>query len=275
MRPDGSSFWCRVTSILFEDEAGLMGYTTLEDISERKAAEETLKRLYDAQETIMHLIAHDLKNPLTNIQMLVEVLQRDETLLSTCPANTQKETKAFLSMIEQACTDANALLKDVLYLGELDAKRMEKQRVNMNDYLDARLLVYRVVAQQQGIELVLELPAEVVEAHIHPGRFSRVLDNLLTNALKFTPRGGHIYVRLQEQQGRVHIQVQDTGQGIPAELQEHVFDKFSTAAREGLYGTATTGLGLFITKQIVLLHGGKIWLESFEHKGTTFFIELP
>ncbi|KUG09020.1 PAS domain-containing sensor histidine kinase [Solirubrum puertoriconensis] len=274
VRPDGSVFWCHVTSILFEDEAGQLGYTTLEDISERKRAEADLQRLYDAQETVMHLIAHDLKSPLVNIKMLVEVLQRDEALLATCPANAQQETRAFLAMIQRSCTEANTLLKDVLFLGELDAKRLEKQPTDLNAFLDARLLVYHVVAQQKGVELTLALPDRVIQAAIHPDKFSRVLDNLLSNALKFTPPGGRVGVSLAEVQGRPRISVSDTGVGIPLKLQERIFDKFSAAAREGLYGDTTTGLGLFITKQIVQLHGGKIWVESREKEGATFSIEL-
>ena len=79
---------------------------------------------------------------------------------------------------------------------------------------------------------------------------------------------------LAEVNGRPRITVQDTGIGIPQDLQAEVFDKFSAAARNGFYGTTTTGLGLFITKQIVQLHRGKIWVESQEGAGTCFFVEL-
>ncbi len=128
---------------------------------------------------------------------------------------------------------------------------------------------------QKGIDLVLELPPHVVTAHLNPNKFSRVVTNLLTNALKFTPAGGRVVVRLAEPAGRPRLVVQDTGVGIAPAVQAHIFDKFSTAARNGRYGESTTGLGLFITQQIVRLHGGKIWLESRENKGTTFFIDLP
>jgi two-component system sensor histidine kinase VicK len=131
-----------------------------------------------------------------------------------------------------------------------------------------------LLAQQQGIELALDLPDQVVQAALHPDKFGRVLDNLLTNALKFTPSGGRVSVSLAEVGGHPRIVVRDTGVGIPAALQASVFDKFSAATRVGLYDSTTTGLGLFITKEIVQLHGGKIWLKSRENEGTTFFIEL-
>jgi two-component system sensor histidine kinase VicK len=275
VRPDGSSFWCQVTSVLFPDGNQLLGYTTLEDISERKKAEATLKRLYDAQETIMHIIAHDLKSLLSNIEMLVSTLQQEEHLLRACPAGAQEEVGQFLELMQRSCTQATELLAEVLYIGQLDARQLEKQPTDMKAFLEHCLEVYQVVAKAQGIDLQLEVPAEKVLVRLNPERFARAIDNLLSNALKFTPRGGHIRVGLQQQQGRVRLSVADTGMGIPLNLQKHVFDKFSSAARAGFYGTTSTGLGLYITKQIVQLHGGTIWLESREQAGTTFFIELP
>jgi hypothetical protein len=103
VRCDGSSFWCQVTSIRFPEGEQELGYTLLEGISDRKALELSLKRVYDAQETILHLVSHDLKTPLAYIQMIVEVLQNDEQLLATHPARIQEETHAFLTLIERSC----------------------------------------------------------------------------------------------------------------------------------------------------------------------------
>ncbi|MCR5886433.1 PAS domain-containing sensor histidine kinase [Hymenobacter sp. J193] len=274
VRPDGTSFWCQVTSVLFPDDGGELGYTTLEDISERKKLAINHKRLYDAQETILHLAAHDLKSPISNIQLLVDLLKREEALQELKPADTQQHVQKLLSLIEQSCTEAGVLLKDVLYLGQLEATKLEKHQTDLGAFLSERLQVFQVVAQDKGIDLELDLPRETLTANIHADKFGRILDNLLTNAMNFTPPGGSICVRLQQHEGHIRLVVKDTGLGIPPELQAKVFDKFSTASRSGLYGDTTTGLGLFITKQIVELHEGKIWLESKEQEGTTFFIDL-
>jgi two-component system sensor histidine kinase VicK len=274
VRPDGSSFWCRVTSVLFQDEAGELGYTTLEDISERKALEAKHRQLYDAQETIMHLVAHDLKNPINNIQILVGLLQSHAGVQSIAAADARQDVQKLLTLATQECTNAYALLKDVLYLGQLEASRLQTHRTDLNAFLQERLEVFRVAASEKDIALVLELPPEKVHVAIHRDKFGRILDNLLSNALKFTPAGGTIRVSLQAHDGRVRLTVHDTGLGIPAELQPRVFDKFTSASRPGLYGDTTTGLGLFITKQIVEMHQGEIWLESTENEGTTFYIEL-
>ncbi|TYZ07861.1 PAS domain S-box protein [Hymenobacter lutimineralis] len=274
VRQDGTSFWCQVTSVLFPDDGGELGYTTLEDISERKKLAIAHQRLYDAQETILHLAAHDLKSPISNIQLLIDLLRREEALQLLQPADAQHNVHKLLSLIEQACTEAEVLLKDVLYLGQLEATKLETHQTNLGAFLTERLLVFRVVAQDKGITLELDLPQVPLMANIHADKFGRILDNLLTNAMNFTPPGGSICVRLQQHEGNIRLVVKDTGLGIPQELQAKVFDKFSTASRSGLYGDTTTGLGLFITKQIVELHEGKIWLESTEGEGTTFFIDL-
>jgi two-component system sensor histidine kinase VicK len=260
--------------VLFQDEAGELGYTTLEDISERKALEMKHRQLYDAQETIMHLVAHDLKNPINNIQILVGLLQSHAGVQSIEPAGTRQDVQKLLALATQECTNAYALLKDVLYLGQLEASRLQTHRTDLNAFLHERLEVFRVAASEKAIALVLDLPPEKVHVAIHRDKFGRILDNLLSNALKFTPAGGTIRVSLQAHDGRVRLTVHDTGLGIPAELQPRVFDKFTSASRPGLYGDTTTGLGLFITKQIVEMHQGEIWLESTENEGTTFYIEL-
>lgn len=206
--------------------------------------------------------------------MLVDLLRRDAAVQRIAPAAAAQEVQVFLTLIDEACADANALLRDVLYLGQLESTRLEKHHTDLGAFLDERMKVFKVAAQAKDIALALDQPPAPVYAAIHPEKFGRILDNLLSNALKFTPTGGHILVRLQEHDGRVRLLVQDTGLGIPADLQPHVFDKFSAASRAGLYGDTTTGLGLFIAKQIVELHQGQIWLESKENEGTIFFIDL-
>jgi len=102
-----------------------------------------------------------------------------------------------------------------------------------------------------------------------------VISNLITNAIKFSPAGAVINIRMYQQQNSVQIEVQDHGIGIPDKLKDKVFDMFSEARRPGTEGEQTSGLGMAISKEIVEAHGGKIWFESQEVTGTTFFISLP
>ena len=274
VRADGSSFWCQVTSVLFPDEGTELGYTILEDISERKKLEATLRRLYDAQETILQLATHDLRGPVAQIELLTDLLQR-EVASRTGQGPPPPEMVHYLSLIQAACAQAYSLLEDVLYVGDVDAEALHKKATDLNAYATARLEVHQVAAQSAAIRLELDLPAEAVHARIHPEKFARVLDNLPSNALKFTPAGGTITLRLEQHGSKARFTVQDTGIGIPSKLHSTLFDKFNPTRRAGLSGERTTGLGLFIAKQLVELHHGHIWLESREQQGTSFFIELP
>ncbi len=103
----------------------------------------------------------------------------------------------------------------------------------------------------------------------------QVINNLISNALKFTPEGGSITVNVEESDRSVLISVADTGIGIPKKYHATLFDKFSQARRTGLKGQHSTGLGMSIIKTIVDWHQGKIWFNSEENKGTTFYVELP
>jgi two-component system sensor histidine kinase VicK len=273
VRCDGSSFWCRVHSVLFPDEDGELGYTILEDISERKTLEAKLKRLYDAQETILQLATHDLKGPIAHIELLVDLLQREVTSRSG-EGPPPPEMVHYLSLIQASCAHAHSLLQDVLYVGDLDENGLQKRPTDLQAYLTAQVNRHQLAAQEKGIALALDLAPNSLQASLHPEKFGRVLDNLLHNALKFTPAGGTVTVGLREQEDKICLTVRDTGIGIPGKLHSKLFDKFNPTRRAGLNGEKTTGLGLFIAKQIVELHGGSIWLESREKLGTTFFIEL-
>jgi two-component system sensor histidine kinase VicK len=273
VRADGSSFWCQVHSVLFPDEEGELGYTILEDISGRKGLEEKLKRVYDAQETILQLATHDLKGPIAHIELLTDLLQR-EVASRSGEGPPPPEMMHYLGLIQAACAHAHALLQDVLYVGDLDQNGLQQRPTALPAYLTAQLNLHRLAAQEKGITLALDLPPNALQVRLHPEKFGRVLDNLLHNALKFTPAGGTITVGARSHEGKVRLTVQDTGIGIPGKLHGHLFDKFNPTRRAGLQGEVTTGLGLFIAKQIVELHGGHIWLESREKEGTTFFIEL-
>ncbi|MDU0372120.1 ATP-binding protein [Hymenobacter endophyticus] len=264
VRLDGSPLWCQVHSVLFLNEGQELGYTTLINTTEHTKLQASLKRLYDSQEAVLHMAAHDVRNPLANIKLAVELLRREQA----------GETSTYLAIIEQAAAQAEAIVKDVLYLGQLDEGQLHKQLLDFSAYLDAYLDTHRLAAQAKEVSLVLELPSQVVWANLDPNKFGRVVDNLVSNALKFTPAGGRVTVCLEELASRPRLVVQDTGIGIPAKYHAHLFDKFSTATRKGLAGEYTTGLGLFITQQIVRLHGGRIQVESRENEGTTFFIDL-
>jgi two-component system sensor histidine kinase VicK len=223
---------------------------------------------------MLHLVTHDLKTPVAHIQLLTDLVQRQLDVGAAAAASEAADTLQYLTLIRQACAEANKLLKDVLFLGSLDAAHLKKWPTDLNAFLVQRLEPHRLLAHDKDLTLTLELPAQVVQANLNPDIFGRAVDNLVSNALKFTPAGGWVSVELQERAGRALLVVRDTGIGIPQALQEKLFEKFSASARTGIGGEASTGLGLFITKHIVQLHRGKIWVESQEGAGTCFRVEL-
>jgi two-component system sensor histidine kinase VicK len=275
VRKDGSWIWCSVTSILFKDGGDTLGYTILEDISGRKATEVRLKKVYDAQEAIMHTVAHDLKNPIHTIKTLSRFLQKQTEKQPAVPA--PENSLQYISMINEACEKAYRIIEDLLLVGELESSgySLPRQNTDLSAFLQSQVALFGVAAQQKGVAIQVQLPIEPVFATVHPQKLARVIDNLLSNAVKFTHPGGQITLSLQQEANKVILKVRDNGVGIPQSLQGSVFEKFTKANRSGTEGETTTGLGLFIAKQIVEWHNGKIWLESREGEGTTFYVELP
>jgi two-component system sensor histidine kinase VicK len=274
VKKDGAVLWCQVTSIIFPDNGATLGYTIVEDISRRKALELDLKKLYEYQETIVHLVAHDLKSPLNTITSLGDLLKRN---LQKLPPETAPETREqnllLLQMISDTCQKASATIRDLLLIGELKSTH-EFEETDLKGFLESQMAVLNVNAEKKGIVITFDPPSGPVYASLHKDKFMRVLENLLSNAVKFTNPGRHVTISLKKEGSGVLLQISDTGMGIPARLQPVIFNMFTKAARAGTQGETTTGLGLYIVRQIVELHGGRIWVESEENVGTSFFIEL-
>lgn len=271
LKKDGSSFWCQVTSIIFQDQGVSLGFTTIEDIDRRKVLEQELKKLYDNQETIMHMVAHDLKSPLFNINLAAGFLKENLKELQA----RERENFTYVDLISDTSNRALALVDDLLLIGEVESTSEALEETNLEAYLQFHLGNLNVGARRKGISITFLSPEKPVYARIDRDKFRRVLDNLLSNAVKFTSKGGQITVTLKEERGKAHLLVRDSGIGIPAELTATVFHKFTKAGRIGTDGEPTSGLGLYIVKQIIDKHKGKVWVESQEKEGTTVFIELP
>lgn len=274
IRKDGSYFWCQVTSIIFRDQGTTLGYTIVEDINNRKQMEFKLKKLYDNQETMMHMVAHDLKSPLFNIKLLSDLLREKLEDLPMVEREKKEECFEVLNMIQDSYEETFAIIEDLLLIGELESSGEDLEETNLKAFIQSQLTTLGVNAQKKGISVSFLCPEESVYAHINQRKFSRVLINLFSNAVKFTYPGKQITISLKNKDHTALLQVSDTGIGIPEKLQANIFDKFTRANRVGTEGETTTGLGLYIVKHIVDLHQGKIWVESQENAGTTFFIEL-
>ena len=215
---------------------------------------------------VLGMVAHDLRNPIGAIESIAQLIEMDEL---------DDDMKENTSMIKASCHKALTIINDLLEVARNDnSNEMAENLVNINDFLQGIVQVWKHVSSFTN-KLVLTAPGQPVHALIDQEKFHRVIDNLISNAAKFSKEGDEIELSLTEKETYVQIGITDHGMGIPPELIPHIFDRFSKAGRKGLKGEKSTGLGLSISRQIVEKHHGRIDVESTEGKGTTFTIRLP
>ncbi len=237
------------------------------DISERKHYEEKLIALNQSKDRIMATVAHDLRNPISGILGLCSMLEQK---------NPASENLFYIDLIKRSSQTALGIMEELLEVSEMESQnfQLERKKVCLNELILDVLEHFETDALEKRIDLSSSIPEKKLYAELNLKKFSRVLENIISNALKFTGEKGKVLVTLEEKAESIQIAVKDTGIGIPKELQHFLFEKFSRAKRFGLKGEKTHGLGMYITKQIVDMHGGTISFESKEHKGTSFFIQL-
>lgn len=287
-RRDGSLFPVEISLSPVETESGLHVTAVIRDVTERRRAEQEVRRLqlqYTAElearnreieranrlkSEFLASMSHELRTPLHTIIGFAELLQEG----SEGPLNGAQSR--FLNHIHRDSEHLLELINDVLDLSKIEAGQLSLQRQN---YPLARSLGEALDAIRPGAALkgiaIEERGDRDSMVHADPLRVKEMLYNLLSNAVKFTPEGGRVWVEMAEDAGFVHVTVGDTGIGIPGEEQENIFDKFyqvgntTRGVREG------TGLGLSITKELVQLHGGWIEVQSKPGEGSQFTFTLP
>jgi two-component system OmpR family sensor kinase len=239
-------------------------------VSTFNAMLERLDRLFQAQQRLGADVSHELRTPLTTIRGNVDLLRRGA-------ADDPVERAAALDAIEGEVDRMSRLVADLLLLAQAEAgMKLEKQPVELDT------LILQVYRQAQLMSATRFPGDERVAIHLghedqalvegDPDRLKQLLLNLIDNALKYTPPGGHITLSLYRDQDWVRISVQDTGIGIPPDVLPHIFDRFYRAQREGRKGV---GLGLSIARWIAEAHGGHLDVESEVGQGSTFTLWLP
>lgn len=216
---------------------------------------------------IMAMVAHDLRNPLSNIKMGVDHLlrahRRDDD-----DANT-----SFLEIIGKSNDRALELIEELMQSYETDSAAGVTDEINLEAMVRDCVDIMQLRATKK--EQVLVFEGERVAVRGSREKIWRVISNLIDNAIKFTPRGGQITVRAQRLKREAVIEVRDSGIGIDPDLQERIFEMGKSAGRKGTDGEPSTGLGLAIVKQIITAHNGRIHFTSSPETGTTFYVHLP
>jgi signal transduction histidine kinase len=236
-----------------------------------------LRRLYRELETtsrhkseFLANMSHELRTPLNAILGFTQVLGGQ----MFGPVN-EKQAE-YLEDILSSGHHLLALINDVLDLSKVEAGQLELEitQFSLREALESGVLMVRERATQGGVEIGLAADPQVDIVEGDERRIRQVIFNLLSNAVKFTPAGGGVDVTAARADGEVRVSVADTGPGIPPEDHERIFGEF----RQGEAGLARregTGLGLALSKRLVVLHGGRIWVDSEPGEGSTFVFTLP
>ncbi len=218
------------------------------------------------------IVTHDLRSPASVIQTSAEMMLDGEF------GPLAPEQVELIEIISKSAIKMNALISDYLDFAQIDAGylRLTFEDVDLQELIQESVRMVRLQAQVKRQSLSVELPPEPLPGLLDPDRVQQVLDNLLTNAIKYTPEGGAIKLHLREENDTATITVSDTGIGIPAEHLAFLFTKYHRVPGPATRAIRGTGLGLLIVKEIVEAHGGTVTAESpGPGKGSTFTVRLP
>jgi len=261
------SVWAEVTGTLIpalEGQKDEWALFVLHDITRQRKLE-TLRKDFVAN------VSHELRTPLSVIKGYVETLVDDH---QTMPI---EDRERFLKTIERHTERLNSLLEDLLALSRLESINpgLSRESLSLSDFMAEVVEDYRGRPSCQEHRLNVSVDEGVDQILIDPLKLTQVIENLLENALKYTPAGSHIYILAKLRDRIVEFSVRDSGPGIPAEDLPHIFERFYRVDKGRSREKGGTGLGLSIVKHIIQLHGGRVWAESERGEGTTVFFTLP
>lgn len=222
----------------------------------------------EEKDRILKAVSHDMRSPVNSALALVDILESSAD-------NLTEEQQEYISLIRKSGENALNLTQDLLEVATLDAETLEKELVDITAELITRIKLLRFKAAEKQQEIILHTPSNHVSVYVNKEKILRVINNLVNNAIKFSPAGSKITVTMQDNDDQVLFIVKDSGIGIPEQMKAKVFDLFSEAKRFGTAGEQPFGLGLSISKQIAEAHSGKIWFDSIENSGTTFYVSIP
>ncbi|TCP23436.1 PAS/PAC sensor signal transduction histidine kinase [Scopulibacillus darangshiensis] len=261
---DEQKILLRANFSMIKKESGAVNglIAVLHDVTEQEQVE-TERREFVAN------VSHELRTPLTTMRSYLEALQdgavNDEALATKFLGVTQTETERMIRLVN-----------DLLQLSKLDAKdyTISPQRTEFMAFFN-KIIDRFDMAKKQNIHLVRKLPDARVYVYIDRDKLTQVIDNIISNALKYSPEGGSLTFQVIKQKGFLRISISDQGVGIPKENLGKIFMRFYRVDRARSRKLGGTGLGLAIAKEMIEAQGGQIWAESEWNKGTTIIFTLP
>jgi signal transduction histidine kinase len=246
--------------------------TKLEESNrELNEANARLRELSAMKEEFLALTTHDLRSPLTVISGVINFFTSGRLGEMTA------EQKNMVAMMERNTQNLIELVNDLLDASKLESgtMRLDAATIELRGLVGDLSEQMQPLAREKEIALEEDLPEDLPELRADRAKLRRILVNLVSNALKFTPKGGRVRLGASREGGFVRVSVADTGVGIPREDLHDIFDKYAQARSRATRSEKGTGLGLYITRQLVELHGGKISVQSEVGKGSTFSFTIP
>jgi PAS domain S-box-containing protein len=274
----------RATFITVGDSQTVL-LSIIRDITDRKHLEEERDQLLEREhaarieaenalrirDQFLMVAAHELKNPLTALQGYTEVLQRRAMREQTLSERDQR----VLQVITTQAKRFHGLIDSLLDIGRIQVGGLSIERKPLELCSLVRALVEEIQPSLEQHTIQMECDADALIIAGDAGRLEQVVQNLLQNAVKYSPAGGVVTVRVYRQHDRAYLAVSDKGIGIPEAAQADLFQRFYRATNVEVQQIQGMGIGLYVVKEIVALHEGEITVESREGEGSTFTVSLP
>ena len=270
--PDKKVRWLCLTPLLLAKETDnrlIAGF--VRDDTALKENEANVQRFAGKKNSLLEILSHDLSGPLINIQGLSSLLAKE------LKEHNDPKLHKMIGMITHTSERSVNMIREFVKQEFLESVNVQliKKRVNLVEVVGQTVEQYKASGKELLKTFDFVPSHDEILAEIDEYKFNQVLNNLISNSIKFTKEDGRITIRMEEKEDRILIIQTDNGIGIPSKYHENLFEKFTKARRTGLKGEPSTGLGMSIIKTIVEWHGGRIWFESEENIGTTFYIEIP
>ena len=228
------------------------------------------KELLQSQKDFLTIAAHQLRTPGTAVNWAFEALANNQSL--------GKESKDFVNTGHMAAKNLMKIINDLLNITQIEEGKFnyQFQEIDLVNFFDNLLAEAEPIAKEYQVKVYLDKPAKSIKILADITKLSIAISNIIDNAMKYNIPNGEVVVKIENMpDSSVKISIKDTGVGIPEEEAKNLFNKFFRASNISKTKIEGSGLGLYIVKNVIEKHGGKIWAESVLGRGTTFFIVLP